>query len=279
MVHFNNNLKSSRIPPLILVLLLYGLQPAWSQKWALHLRHDSIQCLSFRVDKKQNIYVVSAKNFVHQFNVDGELRHSFSGLPYGKIGTLDVTNAERPMVYFPDKKTAVILNEHLEVIDTLALKETGAIYADIAAMGDDGFLYIYEGYKQRIVKFQLTEGGLKQAGSLENIDFRGFPIQRFQVKDGVMYFNIPTMGFRTFDTKGKPLNTYDLINVSDFEVHGDCMVFSHNKILYQFDFKTAMKTRVETSKFIEGRNNATLAQGRLVVQRGWSVDVYQSGGN
>jgi hypothetical protein len=259
----------------IMVLFLGLTTPSVNaQTWTLYMRNDGVNCRTFKVDKAQNIYIITNDNRILKYDREGKFQDAFSYNAYGTIASLDVRNPAQPIVYYTDVQAVVVLNAQMDAVKTHFLGKLGLLYGEMIAMGDDGFLYVYESRPQQVVKMGFEGTDLKRVAATKPLNFSGFTPKHLQVNSGILYFNVPEKGIMTFDQKGELLKIYGLTQVAHFTIEKGRFIFSKDNFLQEFDLNTAVSRPLSMPREVVGKVLTFMENGRLYAQRGYSVDVY-----
>ncbi|RYZ46598.1 MAG: hypothetical protein EOO14_24420, partial [Chitinophagaceae bacterium] len=107
----------------IFFLLLATISFAQVDSSFLLLRSYQGDVVNAAIDNLDNLYVVSSTGQVKKFNNRGDSVAVFNGVrAHGKLHALDVTNPLKPLLFYKDFSTVVILDRLLSSRSSLDLR-------------------------------------------------------------------------------------------------------------------------------------------------------------
>ncbi len=245
-----------------------------AQNWTLFKKNDSLDCRSFSTDPLFNLYIITSKNEVLKYDPQGYFDSRYSNKKFGRLGLIDGTNGFKVVFWFPDFQTIQLMDALVNPIITLNLNELGVSRAAAVAMSDDGFLWIFDGGTNQLLKMTADQTGVK---IVEKVPFSvaGLTPTGMTVRQNQMYINVPNQGILIFDRFGKRIKTLDIKNVTDFQVIDNQLFYKQNNVLSRFHLQTLTTTVVKLPEGVKGEQAMRLERGRLFVKRGGAIDVFE----
>ena len=262
---------------LILSFFIFNLFTPLSisaQNWKLFKKNDSLDCRSFATDPLFNLYILTSKNEVLKYDPQGFFDSRYSNKKYGRIALVDGTNAFKVVFWFPDFQTIQLMDALVNPIITLNLNDLGVSRAAAVAMSDDGFLWIFDGGTNQLLKFSADQNGVKQVEKTP-MSISGLQPIGMTVRQNQIYMNVPNQGILVFDRFGKKIKTLDIKNVLDFQVIDNQLFYKQNNTLFRFHLQTLATTTIKLPEGVKGEQSMRLERGRLFVKRGGSIDVFE----
>ncbi|TAE62332.1 MAG: hypothetical protein EAY77_07670, partial [Flavobacteriia bacterium] len=111
------------------------------------------------VDNFGHIYLVSNTNQIKKINSNGDSLAVFNDVrQYGTVGTLDVSNPLKPMVFYKDMLTIVLLDRLLGKKAVINLNKLGLYQIGAACISYDGFVWVYNELDATVAK--LDDNGI-----------------------------------------------------------------------------------------------------------------------
>lgn len=189
------------------------------------------------VDDLGNVYVVRENNSLIKFTDAGDSSTFYRSVLNGDIGSVDVTNPLRVVVYYPAYSKVILLDRMLAPKNELDLKKLNIVGNACVALSADGNLWVYDKFNVRLLKINEQ---LEQIG--ESNDLRQ---QLAEVPDPVhmlererkVYMSDSTQGIYTFDQYGSYINTLALYGVGQLQVFGTQVVYRRGDTLLSYDYK------------------------------------------
>lgn len=245
-----------------------------AQNWKLFKKNDSLDCRLFATDPVFNLYIITSKNEVLKYDPQGYFDSRYSSKKYGRIGLIDGTNAFKVVFWFPDFQTIQLMDALVNPIITLNLNELGVGRAAAVSMSEDGFLWIFDGGTNQLLKFSADQTGVKLMEK-SPLALAGLQPTGMTVRQNQIYMNVPNQGILIFDRFGKRVKTLDIKNVVDFQVIDNQLFYKQNNLLYRFHLQTLATTEIKLPEGVKGEQPMRLERGRLFVKRGGSIDVFE----
>jgi sugar lactone lactonase YvrE len=258
----------------MLIFSVVGPLSISAQNWRLFKKNDSIDCRSFATDPLFNLYIMTSKNEVLKYDPQGFFESRYSNKKFGRIGLIDGTNAFKVVFWFPDFQAVQLMDALVNPIITLNLNDLGIARAAAVAMSDDGFLWVFDGGTNQLLKFSADQNGVKQLEKAP-MSVSGLQPSGMTVRQNQIYMNVPNQGILVFDRFGKKIKTLDIKNATDFQVIDNQLFYKQNNTLFRFHLQTLATTTMKLPEGVKGEQTMRLERGRLFVKRGGSIDVFE----
>lgn len=155
------------------------------------------------IDNLDNLYILSSKGQLKKYNAAGDsvavynqVRHS------GKPATLDISNPLRPLLFYKDYSSVVILDRLLATRSSLDLRKYNILQPTAIGLSYDNNIWVFDGYDNKLKKIDEQGNTL-----LETVDFRTIfpqPIapQSIINDNGMVYLADSASGVLVFDNYG-----------------------------------------------------------------------------
>ncbi len=137
----------------MLLLTVFTSKMAYSQEQTLHKFIAIKNPKALKVDELSNIYIVDAHKGIVKYNADFDSVAYFQKLQNGSIGTVDITDPMRVLVYYPDYFKVVMLDNMLSAITTIDLKKLPIQQPSAIASARDGGFWVYDYMQLKFLKF------------------------------------------------------------------------------------------------------------------------------
>ena len=107
--------------------------------------------VDFSVDNLGNIYVINSDNQLKKLSPRGDSLAVFNDVRrYGKIGSIDVTNPLKILVYYRDFTTIIELDRFLNIINTIDLRKQNILQAKAVGLAYDNNIWIFDELDARL---------------------------------------------------------------------------------------------------------------------------------
>ncbi len=260
---------------LLACVLLFLTPPSVSaQHWKLFKKNDSLDCRYFLTDHLKNIYIITNKSEVLKYDGEGYFDSRFSYKKFGRIGAADVTNPFKIILYYADYQCIVVIDGALNPIKTLFLNDMRVANASAIAMGDSGYIWIYDSGVNKILRFGVDASGFNLAYSTPPLSISGLQPNQMLIRDNFVYMNVPEKGIFVFDQFGKHIKTLDILKASGLQIIENQLFYKQNNQFFRFNLQTLAKTVINLPEGVSGDRYIQIQKGRLYAQRSSSIDVY-----
>jgi hypothetical protein len=247
-----------------------------AQEWKLYKKNDSLDCRYFLTDNLKNVYIITYRNELLKYDGEGYFDSRFAFKKFGKIGSVDVSNPFKIILYYADYQVIVILDAALNPIKTLFLNDIGVTNAGAIAMGDAGHLWIYDASVNMMLRFSVDATGFKLSYKSSTLtqNLSGLQVKQMLIRENFIYLNVPTKGIFVFDQLGKYIKTLDILNAADLQIIENQLFYKQNNEFFKFNLQTLVKTQIKLPKDVNGDRYIQIQKGRIYAQRTTSIDVY-----
>ena len=142
----------------ILCFLVAAISFAQKDSSFLLLRSYTGDVTGVALDNLDNLYVVSSTGQLKKFNNRGDSVGVFNGMrAYGKLQAIDVTSPLRPLLFYKDFSTVVILDRFLANRASLDLRKHNILQPTAIGLSYDNNLWVFDQYDSKLKK--VDEGG------------------------------------------------------------------------------------------------------------------------
>ena len=120
------------------------------------------------VDNLDNLYIVSSTGQIKKFDARGDSTGVYNQLRnFGRLFSIDVSNPLRPLLFYKDFSTVVLLDRFLANRSALDLRRYHILQPGAVGVSYDNNIWVFDEYDNKLKK--LDEQGNKL---LETPDFR-----------------------------------------------------------------------------------------------------------
>lgn len=210
-----------------LAMTLFSAMSASAQDSTFRLvRSIRAEATDFAVDGLDNLYLVTPTGLLKKYGPAGDSIAVFNNVRrFGKLHDIDVSNPLRPLLFYKDFSTIVLLDRLLAQKSVLDLRRVRIAQASAAATSYDNNIWVFDAVENKLRK--LDESGRQL---LETPDFRqlfgyAFVPEKIIDQDKTVYLFDPKVGVLQFDYYGTfqrryPVESWALLGVSDHQLVG-----------------------------------------------------------
>ncbi|RYY41131.1 MAG: hypothetical protein EOO08_03230 [Chitinophagaceae bacterium] len=228
------------------VLLLAATSSQAQDSTFTLLRTIRVEATDIAVDGLDNLYLVTPTGLLKKYGPAGDSIAVFNNVRrFGKLHGIDVSNPLRPLLFYKDFSTIVLLDRLLSQKAVLDLRRARIAQASAAATSFDNNIWIFDAVESKLRK--LDESGRML---METPDFRqlfnfSFVPTRILDVDRAVYLFDPQVGVLVFDYYGTfqrrfPVESWSLLAVFDRQllgVQGNSLVLLNTGTLLQRQYQ------------------------------------------
>ena len=101
-------------------------------------------CSHISADHHGNIYAINKNGQLYKFNQDGKLLYQSNQIKLGIGSQLDTKDPLKPLIYFQDYNTIVIMDNTLNTQQTLDLTMADVYNSRCVLRSDDDHIWLYD---------------------------------------------------------------------------------------------------------------------------------------
>lgn len=183
------------------------------------IRSLEVRFTRFAADAIGQLYVLGAGGQLRKYGPAGDSVGVFNEVrQYGRLSHIDVTNPMRPLLFYADFGTVVVLDRFMRLVNTIDLRRLGIFQAQAVARSYDNQVWVYDGQDTRLRKVSEDGRVLLSTPELRTVmDDPPMP-QRIFDRNGMTYLYDSLRGLYVFDYYGAYRNRLELVGWSDLEV-------------------------------------------------------------
>ena len=199
----------------------------------------SCQCYFTQTDKFNNVWVIDGTDLIC-FDKSLKKVGSYANLMLGNPSTIDVSDPFKVVLFYPQTKSLVLLNNKLAVIgNPISLSDEGIGDAIMACRSGKRGFWIFDRSKGEIIHF---DSNVEQTGEkiVLDVSYSDLVPLYMQEINGVLHVAFKNKGIFRFDSFGGtlaeiPVNIDSpfLLNVKEVIYQSNGTTFSYNTENYQ----------------------------------------------
>ncbi len=190
---------------------------------------------TFTTDQLGNIYLVSAGGAIKKLNEKLDSVAIYNGVKqFGALTTIDVSNPLRPLVFYGDFSTIVILDRFLSVVNIIDLRKNNFQQVLAAALAYDNQVWIFDAIDNKIKKIDEQGKTIAASADLRQILTVDVPQPQLIVdRNKLLYIYDSVKGIFVFDYFLGFKNHYPVEGWSSFTVQDNGFWgIKNNKLLF-----------------------------------------------
>ena len=203
----------------ILLLLLATKNFAQNDSSFLLLRSYQGDIAHVALDNLDNLYVVSSTGQVKKFNNQGDSVAVFNGVrAFGKLHSVDVTNPLKPLLFYKDFSTVVILDRLLSNRSSLDLRRHNVLQPTAITLSYDNNIWVFDQFDNKLKKLDESGNLLLQTADFRQLFSQTISPQKIIDDNGLLYLADSVRGMLVFDNYGTFKRKVPLQNWRSFDI-------------------------------------------------------------
>lgn len=157
----------------------------------------------FAVDNLDALYILTTSGQLKKFNSNGDSAGVYNEVRrLGKPYSIDVSNPLRPLLFYKDFSSVVILDRQLSVRTTIDLRTQNIIQASAVGLSYDNNIWVYDAVENKLKKIDEGGGLLFETGDLRTVFQDVIVPEQIIDQDNSVYLYDPKLGLYQFDYYG-----------------------------------------------------------------------------
>ena len=185
------------------------------------------------LDKLDNLYIISSTGQVKKFGAKGDSVGVFNGIRnYGKLSNIDVSNPLKPLLFYKDFSTVVVLDRFLANRASVNLRQYNILQPTAIGLSYDNNIWVFDQFDYKLKKVDESGNLLLQTDDFRQLFGQSFAPQKIINDNGLVYLADSASGIFVFDNYGTYKRKILLKNWSTIDVWNGMVVrVSNNAIL------------------------------------------------
>ena len=260
----------------ILALLIGTASAAQTDSAFTLLRSYRGDVASVGLDNLENFYVVSSSGQVKKFNNRGDSMAVFNGVrAHGKLHTLDVTNPLKPLLFYKDFSTVVILDRLLTSRGSLDLRRHNVLQPTAITLSYDNNIWVFDQFDNKLKKLDESGNLLLETTDFRQLFNQTISPQRLINDNGLLYLADSAKGIFVFDNYGAFKRKIELKGWRSLDVWNGLLVrLNQDAILVYNPGNFTERLQRFPSTFVPYRHSFT-HQNKLVTFSADSLRIYR----
>ena len=232
-----------------------------------------VKANSLSVDNFGNFYAVG-NNQVVKFDKLGNKLQTYEEVKYGKIGSIDISNPMKIVLYYPDFMQAVLLDRFLAYFTTYNFFDLG--YQNVTAVGSssDGYLWFYDNLSFTLKKVDQTGKVQIQSQPVNQLINQVIAPTFITERAGQVYVNDPAVGVLVFDNFGAYYKTIPIKGLLRFQIFQEQIIYFEDDKLKSYNPVTFDAKQISLPDTI-GIKQAVIEKERIGILHADRIDFYK----
>lgn len=230
---------------------------------------------AFTVDNLDNIYLLSSTNQLKKLRPNGDSMAVFNDVKkFGKATLIDASNPLKVLLYYRDFATIVVLDQLLNVRNTIDLRKQQILQVRAIGQSYDNKIWLYDEWENKLKK--IDEDGKTLS---ETPDFRLLfgeapaPQQLFDQGRYVYLYDSAKAVF-VFDYYGTLKSKIPITGWQNFQVAGKYLFGSAGNKLFRYNIAAFRTEEWEMPEKLLQSRSFVFSASRLYALKSNSIEIY-----
>jgi hypothetical protein len=230
------------------------------------------------IDNLDNLYIISSSGQIKKLNNRGDSVAVFNGIRnYGPLQSLDVTNPLKPLLFYKDFSTVVVLDRLLTRRTVLDVRKFGVLQPTAIGLSYDNNIWVFDQYDNKLKKLDEVGNVLLQTTDFRQLLAQTITPQRIINDNGFVYLADSTKGIYVFDNYGAFKKRIDLQGWRSMDVWQGRLVRLNSSAIVVYNPATFTElSRPFPTSFVPYLHSFT-AHNKLITFSKDSLSIYRFG--
>ncbi|MBK8712783.1 MAG: hypothetical protein IPL97_13105 [Niastella sp.] len=227
------------------------------------------------VDALDNVFLITTNYQLIKFNAKGDSVAVFNNVKkYGTPSLIDVSNPLRPLIYYKNFSTLLMLDRQLSLRNQINFRKGNIFSVSILAAAYDNNVWIFDEQDFKLKKID-AEGKVLSETTDWRMLFTELPNpQWMKDSDGFVYLYDSTKGFFIFDYYGSLKNTIPFLNWQQVAVSGNILYGFTGNILNSYQLQSLQLKTFTLPNVFKDYTGIKAMNNRLYILNKDAVEVY-----
>lgn len=228
------------------------------------------------VDVLGNFYLVSSGGRLVKRNAGGDSAAVFNDVrKYGNPSCFDVSNPLKPIVYYRNYSTAVILDRFLSPRNTIDLRKLQIFRAKTMVNSYDNQFWVFDEQEFKLKKISDEGQLLQESADLRRVLDSVPSVSQILDHENLVYLYDPEKGFFIFDYYGGWKNRLPFIGWDQVGVSGKTLYGFRERQLMLYNLGSLDLQVVDLPAKLGEYQSIRLCNGKLYLLKAGGVEVYR----
>jgi hypothetical protein len=155
------------------------------------------------LDNLDNLYIISSTGQVKKLGPKGDSIGVFNGIRnYGKLYAIDVTNSLKPLLFYKDFSTVVVLDRFLAARTSIDLRKFAILQPSAIGLSYDNNIWVFDQYDNKLKKIDEAGNNLLETADFRSLFNQSLAPQKIINDNGLVYLADSANGIFVFDNYG-----------------------------------------------------------------------------
>ena len=227
------------------------------------------------MDNLDNLYIISTTGQIKKLNAAGDSIAVYNQTKnYGQLYSIDVSNPLKPLLFYKDFSTVVILDRFLANQSVLDLKKFSILNPSAIGNSYDNNIWVYDEYDNKLKKIDEQGNKLLETADFRTVFDEEVSPQKIINDNGLVYLADTANGIFVFDNYGTFKRRIPLKNFQAIAVVNNVVISTNKEVITVFNPSTQLQWQTKMS-FFQPYFHSFITPSKLINFSSSLVRVYQ----
>lgn len=196
------------------------------------------------LDNLENLYIISSTGQIKKFDANGDSTGIFNQVKnFGKLFSIDVSNPLRPLLFYKDFSTVVLLDRFLANRSVLDLRQYDILRAGAVGLSYDNNIWVFDEYDSKLKKIDEQGNKLVETPDFRTVFNETVRPQKIINTNGFVYLADSANGVFVFDNYGTFKKKIPTKNWQSLAVKENYLIQTNKKEIVVYNTATFTGTK------------------------------------
>lgn len=228
------------------------------------------------MDNLDNLYIISSTGQLKKLDANGDSVGVYNQVRnFGKLFSIDVSNPLRPLLFYKDFSTVVLLDRFLANRATLDLRRFKILQPGAAGLSYDNNIWIFDEYDNKLKKVDEQGNPLLETPDFRTIFNETIRPQKILNENGFVYLADTANGVFVFDNYGSFKKKISLRNWQSLAVKENYLIQTHPSEIIVYNTATFVDMKKPIPPSFQPYLHSFSTTSKLVTFSNDSLRVYR----
>jgi hypothetical protein len=228
------------------------------------------------VDNLDNLYIISSTGQIKKFDAAGDSAAVYNQVKnFGKLYSLDVSSPLRPMLFYKDFSTIVLLDRFLANRSVLDLRKYSIFQPGAVGLSYDNNIWVFDEYDNKLKKIDEQGNLLLETPDFRSIFSETLRPQKIINDNGLVYLADPATGVFVFDIYGSFKKKILLKNWQSIAVKENYLIQTHPNEIVVYNTRTFVDVKKTIPSTFQPYVRSISTASKLVTFSNDTLHMYQ----
>jgi len=228
------------------------------------------------IDNLDNLYIISSTGQIKKFNSVGDSAGIYNQMRIsGKLYSLDVSNPLKPLLFYKDFSTVVLLDRFLANRTTIDLRKHNIFQAGAAGLSYDNNVWVFDEYDNKLKKIDEQGNKLLETPDFRTIFTEAIRPQKIINDNGFVYLADTANGVYVFDNYGSFKKKITVKSWKSIAVKENYLIQTHKDQITVYNTTTYVDVKKQIPSSFQPYLHSFSTTSKLVTFSNDFLRIYQ----